>query len=90
VVENSVRILVQHLQDWGGRPSLSIFGRPKTIILEWEKNDEVTKWNPVFASATVEIGIGVELCWPCQARQKGSPRLSGVREVFFFQGPQVL
>lgn len=68
-----MRTLAQHLQDWGGRPLLCVFGRPKTIALEWEKDGRVTKWNRVFACATLEIG-SVELCWPHQARQKEASR----------------
>ena len=85
-VESLVRTLAQHLQDWGGRPLLCVFDRPKTIALEWEKNGKVTKWNPVFACATLEIGIGVELCWPYQARQKGSvENLVGFVKSSFFK-----
>src|SRR6516162_6706223 len=71
-VESLVRTLAEHLASWGGRPLLCVFDRPKTIALKWRKNGEVTEWNPVFAYATLEMGIGVELCWPYQAKQKGS------------------
>ena len=71
-VESLVRTLAEHLQGWGGRPLLCVFDRPKTIALKWNRNGEVTEWNPVFAYATLEMGIGVELCWPYQAKQKGS------------------
>jgi transposase len=71
-VETLVRTLAEHLASWGGRPLLCVFDRPKTIALKWRKNGEVTEWNPIFAYATLEMGIGVELCWPYQARQKGS------------------
>src|SRR5437762_12461118 len=85
-VESLVRTLAQHLQDWGGRPLLCVFDRPKTIAVEWEKNGKVTKWNPVFACATLEIGIGVELCWPYRARQKGSvENLVGFVKSSFFK-----
>ena len=56
-VESLVRTVAQHLQDWGGRPLLCVFDRPKTIALEWTKKGEVTKWNQIFACATLEIGI---------------------------------
>ena len=49
-----------------------VFDRPKTIALKWKKNGKVTEWNAVCAEATLEMGIGVELCWLDQARQKGS------------------
>lgn len=71
-VESLVRTLAQHLYGWGGRPLLCVFDRPRTIALKWNRNGEVTEWNPVFAYATLEMGIGVELCWPYQANQKGS------------------
>ena len=51
---------------------LCVFDRPKTIALKWKKNGEVTEWNPVFAYAVLEMGLGVELCWPYQPQQKGS------------------
>ena len=63
-VETLVRTLAEHLASWGGRPLLCVFDRPKTIALQWRKTGEVTEWNPVFAYATLEMGVGVELCWP--------------------------
>ena len=71
-VESLVRTLAEHLASWGGRPLLCVFDRPKTVALAWGKNGEVTEWNPVFAYATLEMGVGVELCWPYRAQQKGS------------------
>ena len=71
-VESLVRTLAEHLASWGGRPLLCVFDRPKTIALKWRKNGEVTEWNPIFAYATLEMGVGVELCWPYRAQEKGS------------------
>jgi transposase len=85
-VESLVRNLAAHLQGWGGRPLLCVFDRPKTIALKWRRNGEVTEWNPVFAYAALEMGIGVELCWPYQARQKGSvENLVGYVKSSFFK-----
>ena len=85
-VEALVRTLAEHLASWGGRPLLCVFDRPKTIALQWRKNGEVTEWNPVFAYATLEMGVGVELCWPYQARQKGSvENLVGFVKSSFFK-----
>lgn len=85
-VETLVRTLAEHLASWGGRPLLCVFDRPKTIALKWGKNGEVTEWNPVFAYATLEMGVGVELCWPYQARQKGSvENLVGFVKSSFFK-----
>jgi transposase len=85
-VESLVRTLAEHLASWGGRPLLCVFDRPKTIALKWRKNGEVTEWNPVFAYATLELGVGVELCWPYQPRQKGSvENLVGFVKSSFFK-----
>lgn len=85
-VESLVRTLAEHLASWGGRPLLCVFDRPKTVALQWRKNGEVTEWNPVFAYATLEMGVGVELCWPYQPRQKGSvENLVGFVKSSFFK-----
>ena len=85
-VESLVRTLAEHLASWGGRPLLCVFDRPKTIALKWRQNGEVTEWNPVFAYATLEMGVGVELCWPYQAKQKGSvENLVGFVKSSFFK-----
>jgi transposase len=85
-VETLVRTLGAHLASWGGRPLLCVFDRPKTIALEWRKNGEVTEWNSTFAYATLEMGIGVELCWPYRAQEKGSvENLVGFVKSSFFK-----
>jgi transposase len=85
-VESLVRSLAEHLASWGGRPLLCVFDRPKTIALQWRNNGEVTEWNPVFAYATLEMGVGVELCWPYRAQQKGSvENLVGFVKSSFFK-----
>ena len=95
-VESLVRSLAQHLDSWGGAPLVCVFDRPKTVALKWRRNGEVTEWNPVFACATLEMGIGVELCWPYRAQEKGAvENLVGfVKGSFFkvrrFQDPEDL
>jgi hypothetical protein len=75
---------------------LCVFDRPKTIALHWKRNGEVTEWNPTFAYATLEMGIGVELCWPHRRQEKGTvENLVGfVKSSFFklrrFQGQEDL
>ena len=84
--ESLVRTLAQHLHSWGGLPLQCVFDRPKTIALKWRKNGEVTEWNPVFAYATLEMGVGVELCWPYRPQQKGSvENLVGFVKSSFFK-----
>jgi transposase len=85
-VESLVRTLAEHLASWGGAPLQCVFDRPKTIALKWHKNGEVTEWNPVFAYATLELGVGVELCWPSRPQEKGSvENLVGFVKSSFFK-----
>jgi len=85
-VESLVRNLAEHLDSWGGVPLLCVFDRPKTVALKWRRNGEVTEWNPIFAYAMLEIGIGVELCWPQQPQQKGAvENLVGFVKSSFFK-----
>jgi transposase len=85
-VESLVRNLAEHLDSWGGAPLMCVFDRPKTVALKWRRNGEVTEWNPVFAYAMLELGIGVELCWPQQPNQKGTvENLVGFVKSSFFK-----
>jgi len=85
-VETLVRSLAEHLASWGGAPLVCVFDRPKTVALKWRRNGEVTEWNPVFACATLEMGIGVELCWPYRAQEKGAvENLVGFVKGSFFK-----
>jgi transposase len=63
-----------------------VFDRPKTVALKWQRNGEVSAWNPVFACAALEMGIGVELCWPYRAQEKGAvENLVGFVKGSFFK-----
>ena len=85
-VESLVRSLAQHLAHWGGAPLVCVFDRPKTVALKWRRNGEVSEWNPVFACATLELGIGVELCWPYRPQEKGAvENLVGFVKGSFFK-----
>jgi transposase len=85
-VESLVRNLAEHLDHWGGAPLMCVFDRPKTVALKWQRNGEVTEWNPVFAYVMLELGIGVELCWPNSPQQKGAVgNLVGFVKSSFFK-----
>lgn len=71
-VEALVRALVSHFDSWGGIPLMAVFDRPKTIAETWGKDGVVTKWNGVFGAVALDLGLGVELCWPYSPEQKGS------------------
>ncbi len=86
-VETLVRALVDHFDAWGGVPLLAVFDRPKTIALEWGKDGRVTEWNPTFAGVALDLGLGVELCWPGSPEQKGAVEnlVGWVKGSFFKQ-----
>lgn len=63
-VETLVRAMVDHFASWGGLPWLAVFDRPKTIAISWSKDGKVVEWNSTFAGAAMDLGLGVELCWP--------------------------
>lgn len=65
---------------------MCVFDRPKTAALHWGRNGEVTEWNPTFAYATLEMGVGVELCWPYRPKEKGTvENLVGFVKSSFFK-----
>lgn len=71
-VETLARALVDHLAAFGGVPLLAVFDRPKTVVLRWREDGEVTEWNPTFAAVATDLSLGVELCWPYHPNEKGS------------------
>lgn len=86
-VESLVRALVDHFDAWGGLPLLAVFDRPKTIAQSWSKDGKVIDWNPVFGAVALDLGLGVELCWPHSPEQKGSVEnlVGWVKGSFFKQ-----
>lgn len=70
--ETLARTLVDHFAAFGGIPLVAVFDRPKTIALKWGKDGVVTEWNSIFAGVALDLGLGVELCWPHRPEQKGS------------------
>jgi len=86
-VETLVRALVDHFEAWGGLPLLAVFDRPKTIALAWSKDGRVVEWNPTFAGVALDLGLGVELCWPQSPEQKGAAEnlVGWVKGSFFKQ-----
>jgi transposase len=71
-VETLVRTLTEHFTAMGGLPLLAVFDRPKTIAKTWGRDGQVTEWNPTFAGVALDLGLGIELCWPYSPEQKGA------------------
>lgn len=86
-VETLVRALVEHLAAFGGIPLVAVFDRPKTIALRWGRDGVVTEWNSTFAGVVLDLGIGVEVCWPYRPQEKGSVEnlVGWVKGSFFKQ-----
>lgn len=84
--ETLIRNFAEHLHSWGGAPLMSIFDRPKTVALKWGRDGVVTEWNPTFAYAALELGVGVDVCWPYRPQEKGSvENLVGFVKGSFFK-----
>jgi transposase len=85
--ETLARTLVAHFLALGGLPLLAVFDRPKTVALTWDKTGTVTEWNPIFAGVVLDLGLGVELCWPHAPEQKGAIEnlIGWVKGSFFKQ-----
>lgn len=71
-VESLVRSLAEHFDAMGGVPLVAVFDRPRTIVKRAAKNGQVAEWNSTFAEAMLEMGVGVEVCWPRSGNQKGA------------------
>jgi len=86
-VETLVRRLLDHFVGFGGVPLVSVFDRPKTVALHWAKDGTVTEWNSTFAAVMLDLGVGVEVCWPARGNQKGSVEnlIGWVKGSFFKQ-----
>jgi transposase len=69
--ETLIRHFADHLDSWGGAPLVSVFDRPKTVAIKWGRDGVVTEWNATFAYAVLELGVGVDVCWPYRAQDKG-------------------
>ena len=86
-VESLVRALVDHFAAMGGIPLLAVFDRPKTVALKWDRQGRVTEWNSTFAGVALDLGLGIELCWPYSPEQKGAVEnlVGWVKGAFFKQ-----
>jgi transposase len=86
-VESLVRTLVDHFAAIGGIPLLAVFDRPKTVALKWGRDGQVTEWNAIFAGVALDLGLGIEVCWPFSPEQKGAVEnlVGWVKGSFFKQ-----
>jgi len=85
--ETLARAMVDHFATLGGIPLLAVFDRPKTVALNWGRDGVVTEWNPIFGGVALDLGLGIELCWPHSPEQKGAVEnlVKWVKGSFFKQ-----
>ena len=83
--ETLIRTLVRHFVGFGGVPLLAVFDRPRTIVHKGGKGRDVASYNPTFAQAVLDIGVGIEMCAPRSGNQKGSVEhlVKWVKGAFF-------
>jgi hypothetical protein len=79
--ETLVRTLVDHFAAIGGIPLLAVFDRPKTVALKWGRDGQVTEWNAVFAGVALDLGLGIEVCWPFSPETRPEHRAQHVAAV---------
>jgi transposase len=86
-VETLVRTMTDHFEAMGGIPLLAVFDRPTTIAKTWGRDGQVTEWNSTFAGVALDLGLGIELCWPHSPEQKGAVEnlVKWVKGSFFKQ-----
>jgi transposase len=70
--ETLVRTMVDHFASLGGIPLLAVFDRATTVAVKWARDGQVTEWNALFAGVALDLGLGIEVCWPASPQQKGS------------------
>jgi transposase len=51
-----------------------VFDNPKTVVFHPKRTPIV--WNQTLAQLAVDFGVGIELCEPRRANQKGNPAMT--------------
>jgi hypothetical protein len=60
-VETCVRALTVHYAAMGGVPLLAAFDRARPVGLRADADGQVLEWDPAFAYAALQLGLGVEV-----------------------------
>jgi hypothetical protein len=60
-VETCVRTMVAHYTAMGGVPLLAAFDRARPVGIRTDADGQVLEWDPAFAYASLQIGLGVEV-----------------------------
>jgi hypothetical protein len=60
-VESCVRVMAAHYAAMGGVPLLAAFDRARPIGIRADATGHVVEWDPAFAHAALQLGVGVEV-----------------------------
>jgi hypothetical protein len=84
-VESCVRTMVHHFDAMGGVPLLAAFDRPKPAGVRSDKDGQVIEWDPAFAYAAIQLGLGVEVRARRGAERGPGTNLGNWVKHFFFK-----
>jgi hypothetical protein len=84
-VESCVRAMVHHFDAMGGVPLLAAFDRSKPAGIRSDKDGQVVEWDPSFAYAAVQLGLGVEVRARRGADRGPGTNLGNWVKHFFFK-----
>jgi hypothetical protein len=84
-IESLVRALVHHFDAMGGIPLLAAFDRPKPIGVRADREGQVSEWDPAFAYAAIQLGVGVEVRARRGAERGPGTNLGNWVKHFFFK-----
>ena len=80
-----IRCMMAAFEYFGGLPKAALTDRMKSVFLEME--DEVPKWNPLFADFMASLGVAPRVCKPFKPQTKGKiERSVGVIKYGFWPG----
>lgn len=85
-VETCVRTLIAHYRVTGGVPLLAAFDRARPIGIGADRDGRVSEWDPAFAYAALQIGLGIEVRARRGADRGPGTNLGNWLKLAFFKG----
>jgi len=80
-----IRCMMEAFEYFAGLPKAALTDRMKSVFLQME--DEVPKWNPLFADFMASLGVAPRVCRPFKPQTKGKiERTVGVIKKGFWPG----
>jgi hypothetical protein len=85
-LETCVRTLIAHYRVMGGVPLLAAFDRARPIGVAADRDGRVSEWDPAFAYAALQIGLGIEVRARRGADRGPGTNLGNWLKLAFFRG----